>query len=98
MKKLVTALALLAAVALATPARAHSDFSFAIGLPGFYGVFGAPAPPPPPVLYAPPVPYYPTVVYRAPYYGYGYGYGYGYRGGWGHGYHGPGHYKHGHYR
>jgi hypothetical protein len=94
MKKLVTALGLLAAVAIATPARAHGDFSFAIGLPGFFGVFGTPPPPlPPPVIYAPPVPYYPTVVYRAPYYGYGYGYR-----GRGHRWHGHSHYKHGRYR
>jgi hypothetical protein len=88
MKKLVTALGLLAAVAVATPARAHGDFSFAIGLPGFFGVFGSPPPPPPPVIYAPPVPYYPTVVYRSPYYGYGYR-------GWGHRSHGHGR-GHGH--
>jgi hypothetical protein len=93
MKKLVTALGLLAVVAVATPARAHGDFSFAIGLPGFFGVFGSPPPPPPPppVIYAPPVPYYPSVVYRAPYYGYGYR-------GWGHGWHGYRHYRHGRYR
>jgi hypothetical protein len=79
MKKMVFALGLLAAVALAAPCRAHTDFSFAIGLPGFFGVFGGPPCPRPPALvyappvpyYAPPVPYYPPVAYR-PYYGYGY--------------------------
>jgi hypothetical protein len=72
MKKMVFALGLVAAVALAAPARAHADFSFAIGLPGFFGVFGGrPFYGPPPVVHAPPVPYYPPVVYR-PYYSYGY--------------------------
>jgi hypothetical protein len=80
MKKLVSALGLLAAVAVATPARAHGDFSFAIGLPGFFGVFGSP-PRPPAVVYAPPVPYYPPVVYRPSYYAYGYR-------GWDHRHHG----------
>jgi len=89
MKKMVFALGMLAAAAFASPARAHADFSFAIGLPGFFGVFGGPpCHRPPAVVYAPPVPYYPPVVYR-PYYGYGYR-GYGYRG-WDrehHGWHG----------
>lgn len=91
MKKMVFALGLLAAVALAAPSRAHADFSFAIGLPGFFGVFGAPpCHRPPAVVYAPPAPYYPPVVYR-PYYPTYYSYGYrgwdgGHRGWRGHGY------------
>jgi hypothetical protein len=76
MKKMVFALGLLAAVALAAPSAARADFSFAIGLPGFFGVFGAPpCARPPAVVYAPPVPYYPPVGYRSyyrPYHGYGY--------------------------
>jgi hypothetical protein len=101
MRKMVFALGLLAAVALAAPSRAHADFSFAIGLPGFFGVFGGP--PyygPPAVVYAPPVPYYPPVVYRPyyrPYYAPPY-YAYGYRGWDGHrGWRGHGHDRHGRY-
>jgi hypothetical protein len=56
------------------PARAHTDFSFSFGFPGF-ALF---APPPPPVVYYPrpayytPAPYYaPAPVYYTParYYG-----------------------------
>jgi hypothetical protein len=70
MKKSLLALALLSAVALAMPARAHADFAFSLGLPGF-GLF-INDPGPPPVAYAPPVYYGPPAYYRPyyrPYYG-----------------------------
>jgi hypothetical protein len=64
------------------PARAHTDFSFSIGLPGF-AFF---APPPPPVVYYPRPAYYaPAPIYYAPARYYGrppchHGYGRPYRG------------------
>jgi hypothetical protein len=93
MKKVVLALGLLAAVALAVPGRAEAHFSLAIGLPGFGFFFGAPTPPvvyaPPPVVYAAPAPVYaapvpfypPAVVYAAPSVRFAYGHPY-YRHGW----------------
>jgi hypothetical protein len=65
MKKILLALGLLGAVALARPAPAAAHVSFSLGLPGF-GLFINQ----PPVVYAPPPVYYgPPVVYRGgPYY------------------------------
>jgi hypothetical protein len=61
MKKMLLALGLLGAVALARPAPADAHVSFSIGLPGF-GLF-VNAPPPPPVVYAPPAYYGPPPAY-----------------------------------
>ena len=86
MRKFLIGLALLMAVAVATPRAADAYVSVSIGLPGFG--FYIPAPPvlyaPAPVVYAPPAYYAPPVYYRSyyprpvyygrPYYG-GYRYG-----------------------
>ena len=84
MRKFLIGLALLMAVAVATPRAADAYVSVSIGLPGFG--FYIPAPPvvfAPPAYYAPPVyygSYYPRPVYYGrPYYG---GYRYGRYRGW----------------
>jgi hypothetical protein len=75
----VGVVAVLLGLAAPKPAAAHVNFSFAIGVPGFYGAVGAPAPvvvPEPAFVPAPvvvPAPaYYPApypVVYYHHYYG-----------------------------
>ena len=68
MKKILLALGLLGAVALARPAPAAAHVSFSLGLPGFGLFINEPGPP---VVYAPPPVYYgpPAVVYGGgPYY------------------------------
>lgn len=80
MKRILTAVALTAALALPASAFAGVAIGINLGPPVVYA--------PPPVVYAPPPPVYapPPPVVVAPY-GYGYGYGPGY---WYHG-----HYYHG---
>jgi hypothetical protein len=70
MKKILLALGLLGAVALARPEPAAAHVSFSLGLPGFGLFINEPGPP---VVYAPPPVYYgygpPAVAYRpGPYY------------------------------
>ena len=62
MKKVVLALGFVAALALATPAPAHANFSLGIALPGFGLFVHEPCRRPayaPPVYYQPPTVYYP---------------------------------------
>ena len=81
MRKTIVAFAVLAAVTVASPARADS-FAFFLGLPGF-SIYAA-DPPPPPVVYHAPV-YHPVPVYV---------HDYGYRShGWGKHRHHHGHHK-----
>jgi hypothetical protein len=63
----VGVLAVVAGLAAPKPAAAHVDFSFAIGVPGFYGVVGAPVVVPQPVFVPPPVVVSPPAYYSAPY-------------------------------
>jgi len=87
MRKFLIGLALLMAVAVATPRAADAYVSVSIGLPGFGFYVSPPVVYAPPAYYAPPVyyrSYYPRPVYYGrPYYGGGYGGGYRYgRGGY----------------
>jgi hypothetical protein len=70
MRKALIGLGLLTTIGIAAPRPAHAgNFSLAIGLPGFVGIFGSPYPPP--VVYAPPPPVVynpPPVVYAPPVY------------------------------
>jgi hypothetical protein len=85
MRKMLIALAVFAAVMVATPRIASAQVGIAIGVPGFGLSIGIPTPPlfvAPPVAYAPPVypaypAYYGPAYYGPTFYG-GYYYGGGY--------------------